>query len=146
MAFFRQLMVGRVAIALLCALVLAGCATTDGGGGADTVSGYFEGNWYGPNADKPLGELNCTAMKSGADAWDAVFAATFGGFGEYEVPLEGKRDGDKVVFGGEMDLGELQGGVFTWNGEIVGDEFNGSYTSKMISGTFRMKRSPKPTN
>ena len=45
-----------------------------------------------------------------------VSHATFGGFGEYDVRLEGQRDGDKVVFDGAVDLGETSGGVFDWTG------------------------------
>ena len=76
--------------------------------------------------------------------WDATFFASFGGFGEYEVAMEGARDGDRVVFGGSVDLGETSGGVFDWDGEVEGDEFRGAYTSKMISGTFKMQRAAAP--
>ncbi len=110
----------------------------------DTVSGYYAGDWYGPNPEKSLGTLNCTTTATGPDSWDALFAATFGDYGEYEVPLEGRREEGKVVFGGTVDLGPADGGAYEWSGEIIGDDFNGTYTSKFISGSFRMKRSDPP--
>jgi len=114
------------------------CSHLNEGGSPDMVSGDYDGDWYGPNPDRPLGELTCKIVRKDRETWDAVFSATFGGFGEYDVGLEGRRDGDKVVFEGSIDLGETSGGVFDWKGEIVNDQFNGSYTSQMINGTFRM--------
>ena len=131
------------AVALLVAA--GGCAHMKGGGGAtDLVSGYYAGSWYGPNADQPLGELTCTITPKGSGSWDALFAASFGGFGEYEMGLEGQKEGDKVVFSGSMDLGETSGGVFEWSGEIAEGEFLGNYTSQFISGTFKMTKTDPP--
>jgi hypothetical protein len=133
--------------ALLLALAAAGvitpgCAHMPDESAADGVSGYYVGHWYGPNPEKPLGELTCTITPKGPDTWDAFFIATFGEVGEYEVPLEGKREDSKVVFGGDVDLGESEGGVFEWTGEIVGDTFNGNYKAATYVGTFRMKKTP----
>ncbi len=125
-------------VLLLSALSMGGCGHLGEGGSPDGVSGMYDGDWYGPNAERALGELTCTIVRRDGETWDATFFASFGGFGEYEVPLEGRREGDRVVFGGTVDLGETSGGVFEWTGEIVGQSFNGSYTSKLISGTFRM--------
>lgn len=133
-----------VVLMLAMAVVAGGCAHTRESAPVDTVTGYYEGHWYGPNPDRPLGELTATIVPAGPNTWDATFFATYGGFGEYEVPMQGQREGDKVLFGGDMDLGETAGGVFTWTGEIEGDQFNGVYTSKGISGTFRMTRAEKP--
>jgi hypothetical protein len=129
---------------LAVAILAAGCAHTRESQLADTVSGYYEGNWYGPNPDRPLGELTCTIVPAGPGAWDATFFATYGGAGEYEVALQGHREGERVIFGGDVNLGETAGGIFTWNGAIEGDQFNGTYTSKGINGTFRMTRAEKP--
>ena len=124
----------------------AGCSHLQESGTRDHASGYYEGNWYGPNPDRPLGELTCTIVPRGDETWHATFFATFGGVGEYEVALEGRRDGESVKFEGAVDLGATSGGVFDWHGEIVGNDFNGSYTSQGISGTFRMVRAPKPSS
>lgn len=109
----------------------------------DTVSGYYAGHWYGPNPEKPLGTLNCTITPTGPDQWQADFIATFGEVGEYEVPLEGRREDGKVLFGGDVNLGETDG-VYSWTGEIVGDEFTGNYTSNYINGSFHMNRAEPP--
>lgn len=125
-------------------LLSVGCSHLSEGGSSDLVSGYYDGDWYGPNPDQPLGELTCSIVRRDSETWDAVFSATFGGFGEYDMPLEGKRDGEKVVFSGSIDLGETSGGVFEWKGEIADENFNGSYTSKFINGTFRMVKTTPP--
>lgn len=132
-------------------IAAGGCAHTRANGGgsadavmADTVSGYYAGSWYGPDPEEPLGALTCTITPKGSGTWDALFAASFGGFGEYEVGLEGQREGDKVVFAGSMNLGETAGGVFNWDGEIVGGEFLGNYTSQFSNGTFKMSKTDPP--
>ena len=129
---------------LIAPILSGGCSHLREGGSTDNVSGSYDGDWYGPNKDRPLGELTCVIVRRDSATWDATFSATFGGFGEYDVPLEGRREGEKVVFGGSMDLGETSGGVFEWKGEIVGENFTGLYTSRFINGTFRMvKISPE---
>jgi len=131
-------------LALLIAVLSGACGHLREGAAPDEVSGLYKGDWYGPNPDRSLGKLDCSIVRKDAETWDATFSATFGGFGEYDVNLAGRRVGDTVVFEGSIDLGETSGGVFDWNGEIIGDQFNGSYTSKFINGTFRMvKQSPE---
>lgn len=126
------------ALLILLTMLAPGCAHLSGGGDKPDASGNYAGNWYGPNADNPLGTLTCVITASGAGTWDAVFSATFGGSGEYEVELAGVTEGATIVFTGSVDLGATSGGVFDWNGSIAGEVFNGSYTSQFISGTFKM--------
>ncbi len=133
-------------LVLLLLVAAGGCSHMRGGGGAsDPVSGYYAGSWYGPNPDTPLGNLTCTITPKGSDTWDALFTATFGGVGEYELGLEGQEEEGKVVFSGSLDLGATAGGVFKWNGEIVEGKFIGSYTSEFVSGTFSMEKTEPPT-
>ncbi len=143
-------LIQTVAVATLTVVLAAmqtGCAhTSKDETTMDTVSGYYAGDWFGPNPEKSLGTLNCTITPKGKDAWDAYFVATFGEVGEYEVPLEGKREDGKVVFGGAVDLGASEGGVFEWTGEIVGDEFNGIYKARGYTGTFKMVKAEKPAD
>lgn len=122
----------------------SGCAHLGESGKGPDASGYYAGNWYGPNPEKPLGELTCTIEPSGEGNWDALFFATFGGVGEYEVNLAGVTEGDSILFKGSVDLGETSGGVFDWTGIIIDDGFDGEYTSQFISGTFKMTKSSKP--
>lgn len=129
---------------LLMGIVLPGCATLGDKSEGPDATGYYAGNWYGPNPEKPLGDLTCTITPGETGNWDALFFATFGGVGEYEVDLEGTTQGDAIVFQGSVDLGETSGGVFDWNGTIVGDQFNGTYTSKFINGTFKMDKTTEP--
>ena len=132
------------AFALIAALT-TGCAhTTNETMAADDVAGFYDGHWYGPNPEKPLGTLNCTITPSGPDTWDAYFIATFGEVGEYEVPLQGRRENGKVIFGGDVDLGEEEGGVFGWTGEIVDGQFNGNYKAATYVGTFSMTKTDPP--
>lgn len=130
--------------ALAALLTLTACGHFTNNKPEDTVSGYYAGHWYGPNPELPLGTLTCTITPTGPDTWNADFIATFGEVGEYEVPLEGRREDGKVLFGGSVNLGETDG-VYEWTGEIVGDTFTGAYTSDYINGTFRMTRAEPPT-
>jgi hypothetical protein len=46
----------------------------------------------------------------------------------------------RVVFEGNTDLGEENGGKYTWRGAIVGELFSGKYESSGgKQGTFEMK-------
>lgn len=141
-----RLSLRHAASVLAIALLFTGCATNGGDYDkpADTVSGFYDGHWYGPDPEKPLGTLNCTVTPAGGDKWNAHFVATFGETGEYDVDLRGVRDGDRVVFGGNEDLGEDQGGMFKWTGQISGDAFTGNYAASTYKGTFRMERAEAP--
>lgn len=107
----------------------------------DPASGNWKGHWFVGNATKPAGGLDCVIQKPVKGEWKAEFDAEFGQRARYQVDLVGHREGDKVVFGGQVDLGAASGGVFDWSGEIAGNEFNGKYTSKAISGTFKLTKS-----
>ena len=133
-------------ILLLTINFFSGCAHLGQSGGKADAAGYYAGHWYGPNPNTPLGELTCTITSAGGGNYDALFFATFGGMGEYEVPLKGSTEGEAVVFNGSVDLGETSGGVFDWKGSIVNEVFNGSYTSKFINGTFKMTKTEKPAD
>lgn len=135
------------ALALLPPLA-AGCAAWRE---PDLASGHWDGAWYVSKMPKPGGALRCDVERVDKREWKAVFDAEFGGRGIYHVELRGERAGEKVAFGGEVDLGAANGGVYQWTGEADGKVFAGKYTSKMFGGTFEMKRSsekpsaPQPT-
>ena len=142
-----QIIVNYAKASILALLVVfaTGCAHLGSTNQNVQAIGYYAGHWYGPNPDKALGELNCTISPSDNGTWDALFFATFGGMGEYEVELIGKTEGESIVFTGSVDLGKTSGGVFDWKGTIRGDIFDGSYTSQFIDGTFKMLKTIQPS-
>lgn len=107
---------------------------------SDPASGRWEGDWFIMKIQKPLGGLNCDIERTGPDEWKAEFEAEFGQTAIYRIPLTGRRDRNRVVFGGDVDLGAASGGVFTWTGDADGKEFNGTYTSLYYKGTFKLHR------
>jgi hypothetical protein len=120
----------------------AGCALFSGSK-PDPAIGQWDGHWSVGASTQPVGGLKATITpgeKRGE--YKAVFDAEFGQRAKYEVPLEGKRQGEKIVFEGDVDLGAASGGVFNWTGEIAGAEFNGVYKSPLVSGTFKLIKTP----
>jgi hypothetical protein len=109
--------------------------------GKDDVPGEYKGSWFVGNSTTPAGGLDATITEGEAKGeYDTVFRAEFGQRANYEMSLQGRRQGDKVVFEGEEDLGAASGGVFAWKGEIVDGVFTGSYTSRFVNGTFKMTK------
>lgn len=133
----RLAIVVMVCIALISA---TGCQYIADIGWKDPVTGKWEGDWYIQKMPKPGGKLKCDVERIARNEWKAIFEAEFGQTAAYKVELMGKREGDKVVFGGDVDLGAASGGVFTWTGEADGTKFNGKYSSKLYGGHFEMDR------
>lgn len=129
---------GMPVFSMLILAVLPACALMRDA--PDPASGHWEGHWYLGKSTQPAGVLNADITSTGRDSWNAVFYAEFGGAATYEVRLPGHREGERVVFEGEIDLGAASGGVFTWSGGIDGDVFSGVYTSRLPSGTFKLDR------
>ncbi|MCZ6836210.1 MAG: hypothetical protein O7G85_10585 [Planctomycetota bacterium] len=75
-------------------------------------------------------------------AFLARYLATYGGSltYEYDVIMHVRREGDTYHFSAEADLGPLAGGVFTYKGTVVGNEFRSTYTSAGDHGVFEMNR------
>lgn len=126
------------ALAGLAALV-SSCALF-GFGRGDIVSGRYEGSWYVGESTEPAGGLAATITLGENGDWVAKFEAEFGGSATYNVELNGRSVGDKVAFGGDEDLGDASGGVFNWVGEADGELFKGEYTSRLVNGTFQMRK------
>lgn len=141
---------------------LAGCDKDDGGGKsksreaesnekaapaepaappAPKVEGAWTGRWQSASHKGHGGGLDCVAKQTGPDTWTATFTAEFGRTKAYTIPLEGKRDGDAVRFGSEVDIGKEKGeGKFTWTGKATATEFSGTYEGGGDKGTFSMQR------
>ena len=52
--------------------------------------------------------------------------------------MHGRQDGSAVKLDGEVDLGEEDGGVYTWTGVMQGNRECATQTSK--AGSFAMVR------
>ena len=104
------------------------------------VAGKYSGRWESGTHKGHGGGLDCLVTEAGAGKWDAVFTAEFGKIKDYKIKLEGKPEGSKVVFGGKVDLGKDDGGIFTWTGHADEKEFIGQYEGGGDKGTFKMAR------
>ena len=104
------------------------------------VAGKWAGRWESGGHPGHGGGLRCEATEAGAQKWAAVFTAEFGATKPYEVKLEGKPGDNAVLFGGKIDLGVKDGGVFTWTGSATAMEFLGKYEGGGDTGTFKMSR------
>jgi hypothetical protein len=103
----------------------------------------WTGTW---KAQEPghAGELFCVARQLDEQNWKATFSGYCNRQFLYEIEMKGRKDGDKVVFEGQADLGEKDGGVYRWTGHLAGDAFVGQYTSASgKKGEFQMKLANK---
>ena len=103
-------------------------------------SARFEGTWKSADGTHN-GELLCRAVQVDKTRWQA----TFEGFCQrqfiYRVQMSGKSTGKRIHFQGTANLGEKDGGVYRWTGDISGNVFTGEYTSERgKKGGFQMKR------
>jgi hypothetical protein len=114
--------------------VVAGCSQ----GVAQPVASW-EGTWEAA-PDGHGGELRCLVRQIAREQWEGKFTGTCNRQFAYEVQMKGRRDGDTILFTGEADLGEKDGGLYRWTGRIVGDQFAGQYESASgKTGKFAMK-------
>lgn len=109
---------------------------------AASIEGRWEGTWTS-DADGHAGGLRCIITRTGPDAYQADYHATYGNifqFG-YSMPLRvDRRDDRQFVFDGTADLGLLAGGDYRYEGQADPGEFVCEYRSKYDFGTFRMRR------
>jgi hypothetical protein len=125
------------------AILFSGCAYFERAQ-SDPATGQWEGSWYVGNSTQPAGGLKADVTRTGPNQWEAIFDAEYGQQSRYQVVMPGKLQDGVVIFQGDVDLGQASGGVFNWSGRIEGDTFNGVYTSRGISGTFKLNRIHHP--
>jgi len=124
--YVRSLLFGGV-------VLLAGCAP------AASPDLSWEGTWAAA-PDGHGGELRCVLVPLEGEKWQGKFTGYCSNQFAYEVQMEGRRDGAAILFKGEADLGEKDGGVYRWTGQIKGQEFLGEYNSTSgKTGKFEMK-------
>jgi len=117
-------------------------------GGATGVEGRWSGVWFSLGSSHK-GELRCMIVPAEkGDGLEARYHSIFAGIltFEYTVPmkLEPEPDGEGYRFSSEVDLGDLAGGTYYYEGTIIGDEFKSSYASKTDNGMFWMTREDSP--
>src|SRR5262249_50348587 len=107
---------------LFLATTLTGC------GQAASPDLAWEGTW---EAAEPVhgGELRCTLQAQEKGQWQGKFTGYCSNQFAYEVQMQGRRDGEAILFEGEANLGEKDGGIYHWTGRIAGAEFTGQYRS-----------------
>ncbi len=117
------------------------------GGQASTrsESGGLEGRWKGEwrsETNGHGGELKCVITGAGSNRCRASFRAVYWSVLRacYTVELTFERRGGGYRFKGESNLGRLAGGVYSYEGEVTGDDFLSDYRCRYDHGTFRMKR------
>ena len=99
----------------------------------------WAGTWQAAGSEE-CKELRCHARPVGRANWEATFTGVCSRRFSFNVSMKGRESGGKITFKGKTDLGETNGGVYVWSGEIVGKEFTGSYTSAGGKrGTFLMQ-------
>jgi hypothetical protein len=120
------------------AVVLAGC-----GQSLPPTAESWQGTWEAA-PDGHGGELRCLVRPTEGDTWEGKFTGYCDRQFAYEVQMQGRRDGDTIVFSGDANLGEKDGGIYHWTGRIAGEEFTGKYQSESgKSGKFHMKPAGK---
>ena len=101
---------------------------------------FWSGEWKGAETGHG-GDLKCAAHQIGPERWVATFSGHCGRDYAFQVDLVGKKEGDRVVFKGEVDLGKENGGKYRWTGHIAGDRFVGRYeTEAGKRGQFQLRR------
>ena len=117
-------------VILLTLLLLSGCRTSQ-----------WTGTWqYDGDVDYG-GDLHCSATQLDNQNWRAQFTGNCGKDFSYEVTMNGHTEGDAVMFAGEADLGDEDGGLYRWTGRMEADQFTGKYGSVSgKTGTFVMKK------
>jgi hypothetical protein len=107
---------------------------------AHGLQGRWEGEWVS-EANGHRGALRCLLTRNKPGDYEAVFYAVYCGAlrVSYTVPLRGQMNGGKLTMDGEMDIGRLAGGLYSYKGEADEKEFNCAYRCKYDHGTFHLK-------
>jgi hypothetical protein len=126
-----------ILLAALCTL-WSGALTAIADEKDDAASGWL-GTWQALG-QTDCKELRCAAQRVEGEKWQATFTGVCSREFSFQVKMNGIRKADKIVFEGTTDLGEQNGGVYRWSGEIIGQKFTGKYKSDGgKEGTFEMK-------
>jgi len=138
----------RIALLLALCVIMTGCnsfqqrwnAAADVDTSTDAMIGRWEGSWVSTKSGHK-GSLKAVIELDEGDVYNAYFHATYARILTFkqEIPLNAKRDGDRVTFKGEADLGGIWG-KYQHDGYVEGDKYFSDYTSASDVGTFEMTR------
>ena len=142
----------RLVSLLLITTALLGCNTFEQRWNAaanvdtstDAMIGRWEGSWTSTKSGHS-GALKAVIERDEVDVYNAYFNATYARILTFkqEIPLNAKREGDRVTFQGEADLGGIWG-KYQHDGYVKGDVYFSNYTSASDRGTFEMTRIVEP--
>ena len=99
----------------------------------DGLAGRWEGHWLS-DVNGHTGRLRCE--------YEFHYWATFWKIFRYSyaVHLHVQKTGEEYEFKGEEDLGKMAGGVYQYEGKVVGTKFSSTYKSSVDHGTFSLTR------
>ncbi len=125
----KNFFVGLVALAIV------------GTGCAQSKKSDWSGTWNSEGRG-PGGKLECVVEPVDSELWKATFTGYCNREFAYKVNMDGRKKKKLIFFQGQADLGEADGGVYTWTGQISGDTFVGYYSGAKgkKAGNFLMSR------
>ena len=108
---------------------------------ANSIEGPWTGTWQS-DANGHHGTLKCVVSKAAGASYRAHFKATYGKAlrFSYVATLAGRETNGAVELKGELDLGKLAGGVYTYEGEATPTDFQSTYANKYDHGSYQMQR------
>ncbi|GJM24775.1 MAG: hypothetical protein DHS20C16_11900 [Phycisphaerae bacterium] len=112
-----------------------------GTGCAQSKKSDWTGTWKSQGSG-PGGKLECVVEPLDGEQWKATFTGYCNREFAYKVQMDGRQKKKNIFFQGHADLGETDGGTYTWTGQIKGDTFVGIYSGAKgrKAGSFSMRR------
>jgi len=140
-------MMQRLVTVCLLVAVAAGCSFErkwNAMAAKDKSTDALAGRWSGAWQSEPSGHdgtLRAIIEQTGEHEYSAYFKATYAVLFTFKqkIPLTAQREGDRITFQGEADLG-APWGKYAHDGYVEGDTYFSRYTSANDHGTFTMQR------
>lgn len=109
----------------------------------NVIAGRWEGRWVS-DFNGHNGTLRCLLTPQDGDRYAARFRASYLWLlrFEYTVPLQVTATTNGWTFHGMEDLGKMAGGVYRYDGTIIGTNFHSTYRAEVDHGFFEMNRVP----
>lgn len=106
-----------------------------------TATGAWEGSWLS-EVNGHTGRLRCLVTQKNEQEYEFHFKATYWKLFRYSylVTLPVAQNSTGYKFSGDEDLGYLAGGIYHYDGTIIGTNLNATYSCKFDHGTFTLHR------